>query len=42
MKRLAEFVQVDCSEDRIAKIVEMCNFENMKEADENYKEFFSL
>lgn len=37
MKRLAEFVEVDCSENRIAEIVDICSFENMKHADKNYK-----
>lgn len=40
MKQLAEFLEVDCSAERIAEIVELCNFENMKKADESFKDAF--
>lgn len=38
VQRLADFLEVDCSEEKVVQVVEMCSFENMKKADGNFKE----
>ena len=40
MKRIAEFIGVECTDEHAQHVVEMCSFDNMKKADEHFKEAF--
>lgn len=42
VRRLAEFVGKDCSDQEIAEAVKACSFDNMKEADAYFKEEFMM
>ena len=38
MKKLANFLGVECTDERAKKVMETCSFENMKKADVEFKE----
>lgn len=38
VKRIAEFMGIQCSDEKIEEVIQMCSFKNLKEADANYKE----
>lgn len=40
VKRLARFLGLDCSDEKIAEVVKSCSFDNMKKADAEFKEEF--